>query len=121
MIPLAWAAAFNGALNCAVMLLICPALMLAVFIGRKPVPALLRYGAAAGCICAGWSYYVSRFDLENSGGTVLLAERYARLPKGLNMIITETPVPGILMGVLLMNMAFPRMLLPLSALRTALT
>ena len=129
-IPLAWAVSFNGPLNPAVMLLICPPVLLYegwMWWKRRQhgepgrcslvgAPRWILYACAAGVVWAALSYAVGRHNIENLEQTIPLRDRYMKLPKGIRDFFFNTPAVLILADVLLLNLALIS-LLRLSAVR----
>lgn len=77
---------------------------------RVPWPAfglLLLLGA----LCL-YSLYLGQFELESRDITIPLAERYRRLPAGLNETFFRRPALAILLGVVLLNTLLIGRLLP---------
>ncbi|RFP65868.1 hypothetical protein D0N36_06595 [Hymenobacter lapidiphilus] len=64
-----------------------------------------------GALCL-YSFYVGQFELESRNTTITLAERYRRLPTGLNETFFRRPALAILLGVVLLNMLLTGRLLP---------
>lgn len=119
-IPLAWAAAFNGPLNPAVMLIICPVVVLcegwrawqrrtsfSLENARQNLspPRWILYACIAGLVFAALSYVVGRYNIENLEQTISLRNRYAKLPKGIRDFFFNTPAVLILADVILLNIA----------------
>jgi hypothetical protein len=116
MVPLAWAASFNGALNPALMILGCFAVAMVYAFGRlsrnngerafSKTSPMITYGLVSGFVCAFWSFYVSRFELQNNQqASPTLAERYDQLPLGLeDYFFISTPLPLILLIAAILNL-----------------
>ena len=131
-IPLAWAVSFNGPLNSAVLLLVCPAILAYEMIRakstREPGPGAIRepvserprwilYATIAGLVFAIWSYAVGRYNIENLEQSLPLLQRYALLPEGLRYFFFASPAVLILTDALLANLALVNILRLSSARR----
>ncbi|NVO84157.1 hypothetical protein [Hymenobacter terrestris] len=67
--------------------------------------------ALLGALCL-YSLYIGQFELESRDISIPLAERYRRLPTGLNETFFRRPALAILLGVVLLNTLMIGRLLP---------
>jgi hypothetical protein len=99
---------FNGALNTAIILIVCPVILISFFFSEfknlrgsdlltriskaiKNIPPAVIYVFGFACTLSLYSLYIGKNNSENLWETIPIAERYARLPKGLKEQITEQP------------------------------
>lgn len=99
---------FNGPLNTAVILLVCPAFLLYRFLenfiassgtsfrnrvekGLKNIPVILLISSLLAVLFSLYSFYIGRNNAENLWNPLSLQERYARLPLGLWELLTRKP------------------------------
>lgn len=113
-LPLAWLVAFNGALNPAIMLLVCGFVVLYIVmdgVGRrlgqqeKPllfsrIPKLLLWSLFVGSFFATLAFLAGRFNVEGFIKSIPLIDRYSRLPKGIYLFFT-TPSMRYLLSVVI--------------------
>ncbi len=59
-----------------------------------------------------YSLYIGQFEVESQGAAVPLAERYRRLPAGLNETFFRRPALAILLGAVLLNSLLIKRFLP---------
>jgi hypothetical protein len=120
MILLAVVLSFNGALNTAVILIVCPVTLIYLFFSEfnkssgtslanrtinslKNIPPSIIYIFGFACVLSLYSLYIGKNNSENLWETIPMAERYARLPKGLYLQFTETRGLLLLLSMILIN------------------
>jgi TRAP-type C4-dicarboxylate transport system permease small subunit len=116
---------FNGALNAALILIICPVTLLYFFLSAyrenrmqnvahriikaiKSIPVSILFIFSFACLLCLYSLYIGKNNSENLWQTISLSERYARLPRGLYLQLTEKPGPLLLIFMILVNMVIIR-------------
>ncbi len=111
---------FNGALNTAIILLVCPVTLIIFFSSEfkkwqgngvtlrtikaiKNIPPGVLYVFGFACLLSLYSIYIGKNNSENLWETIPMAERYARLPIGLRIQFTEKPGPLLLLAMIFIN------------------